>query len=225
MRRLCLVPGTLSGMARKPWERDLASERLAHERGEGPKPEPDATAVYIGNGMFLSRRFGAEFDDSERGLHVGFEGLIVDGKPACMSLTLWRLDGEPLTRDDLRNVSLGEYVAQAAAEQAFVLREGESIESLAPAQSGDFAAVREQLPRQRRRVTENDLRRVAATYRAAHRAGLPPTQAVMEGEHVSRAQAGRLVKRARGAGFLGPAAPRKSGELPPEDETTKGDNT
>jgi hypothetical protein len=66
-----------------------------------------------------------------------------------------------------------------------------------------------------------DLTRVASTYREAmaspdRRARLAPTAAVARAFGVDRTAAGRLVARARRAGLLNAALPRRPGEVPPE---------
>jgi len=60
--------------------------------------------------------------------------------------------------------------------------------------------------------TDDALKRVAAVYRMAHLAGLPPTEAVTQDLSLPRSTAGRWVSMARRKGFLGPAEPRKAGE-------------
>jgi hypothetical protein len=70
-------------------------------------------------------------------------------------------------------------------------------------------------------VEAEDLARVASTYREAmaspdRRARLAPTAAVARAFGVDRTAAGRLVARARRAGLLNAALPRRPGEVPPE---------
>jgi hypothetical protein len=80
------------------------------------------------------------------------------------------------------------------------------------------APARDQSFRRRRTITDNDLRKAAAAYRAAHANGDPPARAVEDEFRVSRATAGRLIKRARDRGFLGPAISRKAGEADKQEE-------
>lgn len=58
-------------------------------------------------------------------------------------------------------------------------------------------------PRRRRRLTDELLREVAEVYRAAHKAGLPPTAAVSEHFEVLHTTAARWVTFARKAGIMG----------------------
>jgi hypothetical protein len=64
-------------------------------------------------------------------------------------------------------------------------------------------------------VTDEQLRDVAETYRAAYAERRAPTAAVARRFHVSRSTAGRYVQRARERGFLGPTQPRVAGEQQP----------
>jgi hypothetical protein len=61
---------------------------------------------------------------------------------------------------------------------------------------------------------------VAEIYRRAVDAGKSPLQAIKDAYHISRATASKYIKRARKAGFLGPARPGRSGEdIEPQRES------
>jgi hypothetical protein len=62
------------------------------------------------------------------------------------------------------------------------------------------------------RLTDEILERVASVYRAALKAGAPPTDAVKTAFDIPRSTAGRWVAETRRRGFLGPATPRRAGE-------------
>ena len=211
-------------------ERDIATERGQYlvalqewqDAGEvgdppvPPQPDPTGSLVYIGGDRFLFGRFGGQVDDADRGLHVEIEGTVVDGQPRCSTLSVWRLDGQPLEADDLRAIPLGDYVDQVASRSALVMEPGDSLGRFA-AEVGATEAVGEQITKRRRgRITDAYLREVAALYRAAYAAGEHPTKTIAKQCHVGRSTAGRLVKRARDRGFLGPALKQKAGEADKE---------
>lgn len=72
-------------------------------------------------------------------------------------------------------------------------------------------------PRRRLTVTRELLREVAKVYRAAHKAGRPPTAAVAEHFEASHRTATRWVSRAREVGELGPALQSAPGEAESEE--------
>jgi Family of unknown function (DUF6214) len=198
-----------------------AVQRHQREGGQPPEIPPslqDPSWVHIGGGVSLPTHFGDEFPDPTRGLQVDVECTVIDGKPVCTSLKVSRLDGAPLEAADLVNLPLDDYADEASAKWSWQMPIGSPIarhvaeiddpEVHAPARDLSF--------KHRRYVTDNELRRVAAVYRSAHATGSPPVKAVMSGLDVSRATAGRLIKRARERKFLGPAISRKAGEADKE---------
>jgi hypothetical protein len=68
-------------------------------------------------------------------------------------------------------------------------------------------------PRRRGPLRDDDLREIAAVYRAALAAGEPPTRTVAARFGVARSTAGRWVAEARRRGVLGKARPRMAGEI------------
>ncbi|MDQ6854728.1 MAG: DUF6214 family protein, partial [Actinomycetota bacterium] len=167
-------------------------------------------------GVTLPAKFGDSFPDPDRGLHVEVDCVVEDTTPVCTAVSVWRLDGSPLRPDDLNSLPLEKYADAAAETHSFQMPPGTPIgmhvaEIHAPGRDPSF--------QRRHTVTDNDLRRVAATYRAALETGNPPTAAVEDEFQVSRATAGRLVRRARDRGFLGAATPRKAGEADKEQDS------
>ena len=150
--------------------------------------------------------------------------------------------GPPVTGTALRQLPLGEYVRRAvgaAASFAVPARAGKrltvttedgeqwpiqhqriddewvAIPTAGLDRSENFQSELRSSPSRREyggRVTDDELRKVADIYRAAHVARKPPTAEVAREMHVSRSTAGRYVQRARKQGFLGPTRPRVAGE-------------
>jgi hypothetical protein len=77
------------------------------------------------------------------------------------------------------------------------------------------------ISRSRKRLTDSHLAKVAEAYRAAWKAGTPPTKAVAQSFTVSHSTAARWVGAARKAGHLGPADSSRGGEQPPTKRSTK----
>jgi Family of unknown function (DUF6214) len=212
---------------RDPDPREVIKEKQAFlealQRGENPEIPPslqEPSRVHIGGGVFLPMRFGDEFPDPTRGLQVDVECTVVNGKPVCTSVKVWRLDGAPLEDADLAGLPLDVYADEAAAKYTWQMPIGSPIARhvAEPDDPEVHAPARDLSFKHRRYVTDNELRRVAAVYRSAHAAGAAPAKAVMGELEVSRATAGRLIRRARDRGFLGPATPRKAGEADKEQQ-------
>jgi hypothetical protein len=148
----------------------------------------------------------------------------VGAEPRCCELhVLARPDGAPVTSENLRRLPVGELVRRVVAEQdVWVSETGDFPWTLLDrTNTGDPAgrdreefhaylrARKREERRGRRRITDDDLRRVADTYRRALAQGEPPTQAVKDALVLKNtARAARWVMRARQEGFLG-EAPRR----------------
>jgi hypothetical protein len=201
-------------------EKQAFFEAIQRAQADGtapPEPPPSLRGgrVLLPGGVTLPSEFGDSFDDPDRGLRIEVDCEVEGTTPVCVALSAWRLDGSPLRRADLRDLPLEKYAAEAAEIHSFVMPPGTPIgmhvaEIHAPGRDPSF--------RRRHTVTDNDLRRVAAAYRAALERGDPPTVAVADDFVVSRASGGRLVRRARERGFLGPALKRKAGEAKKEKD-------
>lgn len=148
----------------------------------------------------------------------------VDGRGVghCRVLEVRAGDGEAISTESLRRVSVPKLVKQAVAGAARIY---------APVEDGGppifrltGAPVREHAdfynsytrdarrPRQGSPVTDDHLRQVAGLYRAALDRRDPPTQTVGDTMHVGRSTAARWVSMARERGILGPALPGQAGE-------------
>lgn len=105
----------------------------------------------------------------------------------------------PLTTSVLRNLRIGELIAEEREQMATTMGElvGPDDESL-----NVFGAS----GRTMRDSTRKRLQRVADTYRKAWHQGKPPVQTVAKRFGVSEAAASKLVFRARSAGMLPPTS-------------------
>ena len=125
----------------------------------------------------------------------------------------------PVTTDMLRRVPVGRLTRFVERHQMI------AVGGWSRAGADDWKAYVRARKRQeakgRRRLTDDDLRRVAAVYRAALADGEAPTAAVHRELRLrSRGQAARWVKRAREEGHLGPAPGRRQqGEIRPAEST------
>lgn len=162
----------------------------------------------------------------------------VGAEPHCCDLhVLARPGGPPVTSENLRRLPVAELVRRVVAEQdVWVSETGDFPWTLLDPASGADPAGRDRREfdaylrarlreeaKGRRRITDDDLRRVADAYRLAMAQGNPPTQEVRAAMHLrTDAQAARWVMRARQEGFLG-EAPRRGmkGERPTDNSTTR----
>jgi hypothetical protein len=194
--------------------------------------------VSFGDGLALPERLRATLRPHDRRrpaceLWIGLE----HGKPVCTGVRFDRQDDEApaLTMRVLKEAPIGGYVRAAVAQmaakptrdeelgtgKAFMLdgerawrtRAGGAItwqQALSDAQA-------ERRPRRRAGI-QVDLAEVARVYRQALAMGAHPTQAVKDHWHISRTHASRYIGRAREAGELGPAAPRRAGEFNEQEQ-------
>lgn len=190
-------------------DRDLIRARLAHARGEGPRPEAQPAFVYVGRELLVPATFTTSIEDTRRGYRVELTIDAMAPSPVCRTLTMERLDGGPIRRTDLQKVPLATWIDKAISQVAFTLEAGAAIFDGAP------------IPR-RRTVDPDHLRRVAAVYRRAMKAKrTDPTKAVAEELDLGRRTAARHVKTARDRGFLGEAIDRRPGEKPSRSRKRK----
>lgn len=168
---------------------------------------------------------------------LGLTVAVIAGRPTCQSLTLegGRINGEALRRVPLATclsravdaAALAVFPAADPTAPVFIQVPGEERQQLPSEPFGDghiavtiagaahTAEVKALLRRAapRAAMTDEVLREVADVYRAAHARHQPPTKAVMQEWHVERSTASRWIRRARDAGYLGPARPRAAGEV------------
>jgi len=140
-----------------------------------------------------------ELINLEPGIHLTIGIEDVNSSPEIVSLSIEQTEGQeapvmPITVDLLRSIPLRR-IKLACLNDGF---DGDPFRGIASGQ-----------PRRGRApITADLLRRVADTYRAAQKAGLPTGRAIQENEHVANKTAERYVKLARERGFLEPAKPK-----------------
>lgn len=165
----------------------------------------------------VSRRHTSAMDEMPRGptLEVGTFRYQVEnlydlelhtvyeaGRVICDRLTVTRRPGGPsVTTEGLRKIPIAGLVRDGLESTRLPFREYVfAAEQTAPVDRRPTAGP-----------TEEDLRAVADSYRAAYATGAPPTRAVMSRLKLPRSTASRWIALARKRGLLGPATPRKAG--------------
>ena len=170
--------------------------------------------------------FTAGFPDEPFGVLI--EIVLEDEGPACVAIS--RLEhAPPLTSD--RRFPLGAMLNAAIRAAAFELVDApvEDIDPrredprLVPDERGhvqvyapafDEKGASRRGAARRRSESGAELEHVAALYRRALVAGLPPSSAIAEEFGITRETARKWVQRARSRGQLGPALGRRAGEGP-----------
>lgn len=181
----------------------------------------------VGERFEVLERFWLVVDDPELAylLELGVDSR--DGTAKCVELCCrQREGGPPVTAEGLRRVRVSRYLADPTIHEVWQRRPQSSGRTLyTPVVGGDdladyLRARRREERRGRRRITDDDLRRVADVYRVALASGAAPTAEVEAKLRLqSRAQAARWVAKAREAGYLDAApGPRKAGERVPKPE-------
>ena len=150
----------------------------------------------------------------DRPRHTGAHHFV-DGVAECLAV---RTIGYPVTASALRSVPLGRLVREAVIRASRPASEVPKLQtmwqSVEEAQRQRQPIVEElerqtRNPRDRARITDELLARVAQVYRN-ELAGGRPTAEVAKQLDYSRASAGRLVMEARRRGFLPPTEERKA---------------
>jgi hypothetical protein len=148
-------------------------------------------------------------------LTVAMEGSDV----VCDRVTFVRRQGERRLPISKLRAPIKRFATEAASHAAVELEEVRPDGSFrGRRRSGTVDAFLAELPRTQRgrRLSDEDLQRVAEIYREALADRKPPTKAVERALPTSRSNAGRLVQEARRRGFLGAATPRRAGEATPK---------
>jgi hypothetical protein len=147
-----------------------------------------------------------------------------DGVISCERLEIAPPAGERITAVTLRAIPIGFLLKEAAVNGSapgtidapdgskYTLPGGEPTEEQEPEIEAKAGGRPRGYP-----IDDDELRRVADTYRAAIKLGEHPTQRVMREHHTGRSTASRWIRRARDAGHLGAARPRVAGEYDAED--------
>lgn len=213
----------------EPGIRDIWAQR---ERG--------ARYITFGEDLAIAERFTAAITPRDPDMPIcRLRVAIEDGRPVCTELRCERRPGgRPLSGRVLRDIPLTTYVHDVVANFAFRFTrsaeqgDGPELElDGKPAWRLDIALRPEPSPtsadresartmlrarlRQPRRgipISDDDLREIAALYRAAVLEGRPPTKTVSDAMHVSRPTASRWIARARERKMLGAALTGRAGE-------------
>jgi hypothetical protein len=164
----------------------------------------------------------------------------VGAEPHCCELhVMARPGGEPVTGETLRRVPVADLVGRVVAAQPVWVRTDDPDTWQLLDSTGDLdltgqdrselnayvRARRRDEVKGRRRISDDDLRRVAEAYRAALARGSAPTQEVRSVLRLrTDAQAARWVMRARQEGFLG-EAPRRGMKGEARPNNTSGGST
>jgi hypothetical protein len=187
----------------------------------------------VSGGFAVPEVYTVEVDDPD--LNFLFEIDVDNSGPSprvAAVVCIARNDTVEVRSDQLRRVAVTRCVRNAAATllpgRAVRDRSGHVVGAAFPLDDEEheqyLRARRREERAGLRRVTDDDLRRVAEAYRAALSAGQPPTFEVQRALRLNtRGQAARWVEKARDAGFLGLAPGwRRAGEVPaPKEEPTR----
>ena len=143
-------------------------------------------------------------DDDELDVVVEMRVINTAGVPECRELRLIaRDDGRPITNETSR-VPVRSLLEEAA--HAIVLKangDGNFEPITSDREARAFIAARDSERRNaRRRITDEDLQRVAEVYRMAKAEGRPTGRAIEVEMHLTPDQARQWVGKAKRAGFL-----------------------
>lgn len=157
------------------------------------QPPPDG-------GLELPPRIRVEAEDyDELDYDITLCAELEDSRYVITELTARRKpNGLPITPEGLRSVATARVLEMALSGHIRVWTRTEDGEL-----RGHHAWT-----------VEDELVRVAGTYRIAQACGIPPTKSVAEIFNITRSAAAKKVMAARKAGLLGPTTPGKKGETP-----------
>lgn len=127
-------------------------------------------------------------DKPKTSLNVTLGWRVTDGLPACVDIRITSPTGAPITPGDLDALNLTKLIR---SDRAKMIEEKAGRQGRGPM----------------RRTDVEKLRQVAAVYREAFAAGIPPVVAVEKHFKVKRGTASSWVSRARAAGFLPATTP------------------
>lgn len=131
------------------------------------------------------------------------------GTAECAQLLVQQRDGGPaVTTEGIRRVKVATYVAAVGRHMVFRLTDPAAgiAGGMEPIEAPDLVEVSEAVERertqQRRRITDDDLRRVASLVRVARQNGLPYIPVVMDTMRLTSDQARQWKAKAVQAGYL-----------------------
>ena len=161
-------------------------------------------------------RYSVRINDQQFPFVVELDVVLEDGKPSCQAVHLERRPGEVPIKGGALRLPIAGFLRHTTPQVAMRAVKGQKG-AWAPIREEDvdafYAAYRKTERKSRRdRITDERLAEVANIYRAAVNTGAAPVEQVRKTLDISRSHAGRLVMRARRAGYLGATRPGKAGE-------------
>lgn len=181
------------------------------ERSITSNIEPEHGWVQVEADYIVPRRFTSTIDSTEYPAVVTLDvEMSDDGKALCRGLSAQPRAGEYISTPTLRALPMKTLLRRAATAVMEKVELGpDGIVRRAPMEGSDVRDFSANYGRRRggKRISEEQLRRVAKIYRAAKRSQdaairRAPTRTVARKLFVSRASAGRWVMAARKAGLL-----------------------
>jgi hypothetical protein len=173
-------------------------------------------------GVALPLRLEIHVDDSTLPYLVDMDVAIEYGRALCHSLRATRrIDGEPVTNQQLRRIPVEAIVLQAMRDNVWAAPGGK-VEFLVT--SADADSVVDELRGRRRRSSsdrEKLKREVVALYKELIPDNPEPRAAISQAKFISPGYVGRLLSEARRDGLLGPAPVGRAGEVPSPKKTPK----
>lgn len=158
--------------------------------------DPANLAVYPGDRYVEVRLAGHEV------VYYVRAAITADG-PALLALTMQRIDGGPITHDDLRRVP-AKRLAAAAAQMHINPRDKLADVDLPRLTLDQLVSEPEATPQRQRgrpRRSADELREVARIAKSARNLGLPMHKAVAEQLHISESTARHAIRQATDAGY------------------------
>jgi hypothetical protein len=186
----------------------------------------------VGDRFEAPERFTIRVDDPNLACLVELDVDNTGPEPACVEVRATRRPHGPVvTGAMLRAVRVGTYLRDGTQDAVMPIHvapsSGREVSTWPPSDEEQTAYLQARRHEKQpdRRITDDQLARVADTYRQALSLGQHPTAEVQQRLRLrSRAQAARWVSKAREAGFLGPApGRRRAGEAPTEQRDERAE--
>ena len=171
--------------------------------------------LHLGDGRYVYRRISAAIErHAATGLRIELD-IEVDraGNPHCRTLTLSNPEAQTfdsITTEAVRKIPVSTLIHQCFLEAQYELVEtdSEDKEPVFEVRGIDRRKLYSMYPKgarrskQRKPITDDELRGVAKLYRLAAENNYAPTKLIADQHHVNRATARRWVKRAEERGFI-----------------------
>lgn len=156
----------------------------------------------IGCGLTLKQEVEIDTWSEDGKLDIRALAELRDGRYVCVDLRATSRGTEGVTSEKLRELTVGFYVEWAA-------------ETENPGIENELSARAREAMESSKRVTDELLEVVSATYRWGYATSGSPTAKVMETFGIERPRAARWVAQARERGFLGSTDMRRPGGVIP----------